>query len=82
MRSSICSDSIIHLFLSINIFILAANHSELIMDAMRQMENLTRVNNLSCIQFRPKTDQDNIFITIQNGTGCSAHLCIRHQLET
>lgn len=41
---------------------------------MRRMENLTRVNNRPCIRFRPKTDQDDIFITIQNGSGCSAYV--------
>ncbi|CAF3476694.1 unnamed protein product [Rotaria socialis] len=50
------------------------NHSLLIVDAMRRMENLTRVGNRSCIQFRPKTSNDAIFITIQNGTGCSAYV--------
>ena len=41
---------------------------------MRRMENLTRVNDRPCIRFRPKTDQDDIFITIQNGSGCSAYV--------
>jgi hypothetical protein len=82
MKPSICLDFIIHLFISINIFILADNHTELIMDAMRRMENLTSVDNVSCIEFRPKTDDDEIFITIQNGSGCSAHVCTIDQLET
>lgn len=55
--------------------ILAENNSLLIIDAMRRMENLTQVNNISCIQFRPKTDDDEIFINIQNGSGCSAYVC-------
>ena len=55
--------------------ILAENNSLLIIDAMRRMENLTQVNNISCIEFRPKTDDDEIFITIQNGSGCSAYVC-------
>lgn len=41
---------------------------------MREMESLTQVNNVPCIRFRPKTATDNIFITIQNGTGCSAYV--------
>ncbi|CAF1533517.1 unnamed protein product [Adineta ricciae] len=51
-----------------------SNHSALIVDAMGRMEDLTKVNNRMCIQFRPKTDADPIFITIKNGTGCSAHV--------
>ncbi len=42
---------------------------------MRRMENLTRVNDELCIEFRPITDDDDIFITIQNGSGCSAYVC-------
>ncbi|CAF4621965.1 unnamed protein product [Rotaria sp. Silwood1] len=53
---------------------ISLNHSLLIVDAMRRMENLTRVGSRSCITFRPKTDSDEIFITIRNGTGCSAHV--------
>lgn len=41
---------------------------------MRQMENLTKVGDVPCIQFRPKNDNDKIFITIQNGSGCSAYV--------
>ncbi|UJR07013.1 hypothetical protein I4U23_011301 [Adineta vaga] len=55
-------------------FFIVSNHSALIVDAMRRMEDLTKVNNRMCIQFRPKTDADPIFITIKNGTGCSAHV--------
>ncbi|CAF0891414.1 unnamed protein product [Rotaria sordida] len=53
---------------------ISANHSQLIVDAMRRMENLTRIGNVQCIKFRPKTSSDEIFITIRNGTGCSAHV--------
>ncbi|CAF1167167.1 unnamed protein product [Adineta steineri] len=50
------------------------NHTILITNAMRRMEELTQVNNRPCIRFRPKTDLDSIFITITNGSGCSAHV--------
>jgi len=53
---------------------ISANHSLLILDAMRRMEQLTSVNDVPCIQFRPKTDADQIFIIIQNGSGCSAYV--------
>jgi hypothetical protein len=56
------------------LFVLGATHVTLITDAMRKMESLTQVNNVPCIRFRPKTAADNIFITIQNGTGCSAYV--------
>ncbi|CAF1133490.1 unnamed protein product [Adineta steineri] len=39
---------------------------------MRAMENLTMVNNTQCIKFRPKNASDLYFITILNGSGCSA----------
>ncbi|CAF0978559.1 unnamed protein product [Rotaria sp. Silwood1] len=54
--------------------LISVNHSRLILDAMRRMEELTSVGNQLCIQFRPKTISDKIFITITNGTGCSAHV--------
>jgi hypothetical protein len=38
------------------------------------MESQTKVDDVPCIQFRPKTDADQIYITIQNGTGCSAYV--------
>ena len=58
--------------------LIVSNHSALIVDAMRRMEDITKVNNRMCIQFRPKTDADPIFITIKNGTGCSAHFsCVQ-----
>ncbi|CAF4236083.1 unnamed protein product, partial [Rotaria sordida] len=56
---------------------ISANHSQLIVDAVRRMENLTRIGNVQCIRFRPKTSSDEIFITIRNGTGCSAHVGYR-----
>ncbi|CAF3218594.1 unnamed protein product [Rotaria socialis] len=49
-----------------------ADHSALIVDTMRLMENLTRVNDTDCIKFRPRTESDSKYIIIQNSTGCSA----------
>lgn len=51
---------------------LAFNNSLLIVQMMREMENLTSVNDTQCIRFREKTASDTIFITIMNGSGCSA----------
>ncbi|CAF1591005.1 unnamed protein product [Adineta ricciae] len=41
---------------------------------MRKIENLVAINNARCIQFRPRVSTDLYYITIQNGTGCSARL--------
>jgi len=53
---------------------ISATHAQLITSAMRQMEDLTQVDGVPCIHFRPKNDNDDIFITIQNGSGCSAYV--------
>jgi hypothetical protein len=53
---------------------ISATHRQLIIDSMRQMEQQTAVDGVPCIQFRPKLSTDNIFINIQNGSGCSAHV--------
>ena len=50
--------------------ILARNNSLFIVQMMREMENLTRVNNTRCISFRPKNTSDRFFLTIFNGSGC------------
>ena len=54
-----------------NLF-LAANNTAFIVQQMREMENLTMVNNTQCIRFRPKNVTDPFFITIFNGSGCYA----------
>lgn len=53
-------------------FCLASNNSQLIVRMMREMENLTSVNGAQCIKFREKNASDTVFITILNGSGCSA----------
>lgn len=50
----------------------AVNNSLFIVQMMREMENLTAVNQVQCITFRPKVSTDTAFITILNGSGCSA----------
>ena len=55
-------------------FLIVSNHSALIVDAMRRMEDITKVNNRMCIQFRPKTASDIYYITIVNGIGCSSYV--------
>jgi hypothetical protein len=39
---------------------------------MRAIETLTMVNNVQCVQFRRKTVSDPYYLTIFNGSGCSA----------
>jgi hypothetical protein len=41
---------------------------------MRQMESLLQVDGAPCIQFRERLVADQIYITIRNGSGCSAHV--------
>ncbi|CAF0946711.1 unnamed protein product [Adineta ricciae] len=46
-----------------------------IVAAMRRLERLVSLNphgQSFCIRFRPKTDDDNYFISIKNGSGCSS----------
>lgn len=49
-----------------------ANNTLFIERMMRDMENLTSVNGVQCIRFRPKNGTDTTFITIFNGSGCFA----------
>jgi hypothetical protein len=51
-----------------------ARHVTMILQAMRFMENATQVNGNPCIQFRPRLTDDDIYIIITNGTGCSAYV--------
>ncbi|UJR20069.1 hypothetical protein I4U23_023201 [Adineta vaga] len=50
---------------------ISESHTSLIVKTMRLMENLTKINDAFCTQFRPKNSLDVNFIRIQNGTGCS-----------
>ncbi|CAF0773456.1 unnamed protein product [Adineta ricciae] len=48
------------------------NDSAFIVQQMRAIESLTSVNSVQCVQFRPRNASDPYFITIFNGSGCSA----------
>jgi hypothetical protein len=50
----------------------AGNNKIFIVDMMREIENLTMVNNTRCVSFREKNVPDPYFITIFNGSGCYA----------
>lgn len=64
------------------VFISESRHVTMILEAMRHMENVTRVNDNQCIQFRPRLDTDSIYIIITNGTGCSAYVYIIKSFES
>ncbi|CAF1451474.1 unnamed protein product [Adineta ricciae] len=46
----------------------------LIVNTMRKMERLVAINNVVCIQFRPKQSSDRYFIEIVDGLGCSSYV--------
>ncbi|CAF3982505.1 unnamed protein product [Rotaria sordida] len=41
---------------------------------MRKLESLIAINNVRCIQFRPRVSSDVYYITIRNGEGCSSYV--------
>lgn len=45
-----------------------------IINAMRQLENYVAMNNVRCVQFRPKQANDIYFIQIVSGSGCSSYV--------
>jgi hypothetical protein len=48
-----------------------------IISGMRRLERVVSLDPNSasfCIRFRPKTDDDKYFISIQNGSGCSSYV--------
>ncbi|CAF1451440.1 unnamed protein product [Adineta ricciae] len=45
-----------------------------IVNTIRKMERLVAINNVVCIQFRPKQSSDRYFIEIVDGLGCSSYV--------
>ncbi len=43
---------------------------------MQKMERLIAIDNVKCIQFRPRIPSDMYFISIVNGDGCSSYVNI------
>ena len=41
---------------------------------MDRMERMIAINNVRCVQFRPKVPSDRYFITYVNGDDCSAYV--------
>ena len=63
--------SAIHRYLFI--FTAAADQATII-SAMRQLENSVAINNVRCVQFRPRNVSDIYYINIINGAGCWSHV--------
>ncbi|CAF4485378.1 unnamed protein product [Rotaria sp. Silwood1] len=60
-------------------YTISSNYSteeqNIIINAMRTLENLTAVNNVLCVQFREKVASDGeYYIIIENGIGCSSYV--------
>ena len=53
---------------------LAKSQQDFIIETMSKMERQIAINNVRCIQFRPKVSTDQNFITITNGYGCSSYV--------
>ncbi|CAF4074267.1 unnamed protein product, partial [Rotaria sordida] len=45
-----------------------------VVSRMRKLESLTAINNVRCIQFRPRISSDLYYLTIRNGAGCSSYV--------
>ena len=41
---------------------------------MKNLEDSVAINNVKCIQFRPRISSDQYYITIRNNIGCSSHV--------
>ena len=55
--------------------LIASDQQVAIVTRMRKLENLAAINNVRCIQFRPKVPEDSYYIKIQNDAGCFATVC-------
>ena len=51
---------------------LATADETFITSAMRKLENYVAINNVRCVQFRPKVSTDTDYITIIDNIGCSS----------
>lgn len=48
---------------------------------MRKMEHLIAINNVKCIQFRPRIPSDQYYISIEDGDGtCSSFVSLEEFL--
>ena len=56
--------------------LLATADQTAIISAMRLLENSVAINNVRCVQFRPRVTNDLYFIRIISGSGCSSNVTI------
>ena len=47
---------------------------DFILATMEKMQRLISINNVVCVQFRPRISSDVYYITIRNGDGCSSYV--------
>ena len=62
-------------------FLLATDDQAFITTVMRKLENYVAINNVRCVQFRPKNLNDTYYITIVNGVGCSSPVGNKSHIE-
>jgi hypothetical protein len=66
---------------------LALEQEHFIVATIRMLELILAINNVRCIQFRPRVSSDVYYIVIVNGIGCSSYVssggaCILSPLNT
>lgn len=85
MSSSFCMLSsgliLVHDLNSILFFFSAAADQAFIISIMRKLENYVAINNVRCVQFRPKEPTDTYYITIVDGADCSSPVCTSVQIN-
>lgn len=58
--------------------IVAPDQRDEVLAAMRLLENLTSVDDVPCVQFRPKIPEDGEYsIFIYDGDGCNSYVIMR-----
>ena len=67
--------------ISILVFFPATTNQLFIVDIMRKLENYVAINNVRCVQFRPKEPTDTYYITIIDGEDCSSPVCTSSRLK-
>lgn len=53
----------------------------IILDAMRTLETSVAINNVRCVQFRPRINNEEYYIVIVNGSGCSSYVSISAEIN-
>ncbi len=53
---------------------LADASQQFLVATMEKMERLIAINNVQCVQFRPRVANDQYYIILINGNGCSSYV--------